>query len=168
MKNVNPQKAKVGLREIAAVAQVSVATVSRVLNGNNRVDPVIQKTVLDAAAKLGVNLSQRNKTKALAFLLSNRAPLHAFHSRILLGAEAFCAMRGWDIIFLSFNYSPNVPWKELHLPTVLQRRDVVRAVILAGTNSTNLLELLDNKGIPSVVLGNNVLGECLDLENDVI
>ena len=169
MKTANSQKAKIGLREIAAAANVSVATVSRVLNGNNRVDPGIQKVVLAAATKLDVDFSQRNKTKALAFLLSNRAPLHAFHSRVLMGAEAYCAANGWDIVFLSFNYSPNVPWKELHLPTVVQRHDVVRAVILAGTNSSNLIELLDRKGTPSVVLGNNVLGEPADFKsNDVI
>src|ERR1700727_132424 len=141
------RKSKIGLREIATEADVSVATVSRVLNGNNRVDPAIREVVLDAAAKLDVDLSQRNKTKAMAFLLSNRAMLHAFHSRILLGAEAYCTANGWDMVFLSFNYSPQVPWKELHLPKVVQRHDVVRAVVLAGTNSANLLQLLDHKGI---------------------
>jgi hypothetical protein len=30
---------------------------------------------------------------------------------------------------------------------VLHRREVVRAVILAGANSSNLLELLDHKGV---------------------
>ena len=169
MKIKNPQKAKIGLREIASAAQVSVASVSRVLNGNNRVDPAIRKVVLEAAAKLDVDLSQRNKTKALAFLLSNRAMLHAFHSRVLLGAEAHCAAHGWDMVFLSFHYSPSIHWKELHLPKVVQHRDVVRAVILSGTNSTNLIEMLDHKGIPSVVLGNNVLGEPRDFAtNDVI
>lgn len=158
MKTTDPKVSKVGLREIASAAKVSVATVSRVLNGNIRVDPAIQKSVLDATAKLGIDLSQRNKTKALAFLLSNRAPLHAFHSRVLMGAEAFCTANDWDIVFLSFNYSPSVPWKELHLPKVVQRRDIIRAVILTGNNSSNLIELLDHKGIPSVVLGNNFLG----------
>jgi hypothetical protein len=47
------------------------------------------------------------------------------------------------MVFLSYNYSAAVPWKELHLPKVMQRHDVVRAVILAGTNSPNLLELFD-------------------------
>ena len=60
------QQVKVGLREIAAVAQVGVATVSRVLNGNNRVDPTIQALVMEAATKLDVDVSQRNKAKALA------------------------------------------------------------------------------------------------------
>jgi DNA-binding LacI/PurR family transcriptional regulator len=161
-------KTKTGLREIAAAANVSIATVSRVLNGSNRVDPAIQKAVLNAAAKLNVDLSQRNKTKALAFLLSNRAMLHAFHSRVLHGAEACCAANGWDMVFLSFNYSPTAQWNELHLPRVIQRRDIVRAVILAGTNSTNLIELLDHKSIAYVVLGNNVIGNPGDLKNDVI
>lgn len=163
-----PKKDKVRLREIASAAQVSVASVSRVLNGNSRVDPTIQKIVLDTAAKLDVDLSQRNKTKALAFLLSNRAMHDAFHSRILMGAEAYCAAHGWDMVFLSFNYSPQVHWKELHLPKVVQRRDVVRAVILAGTNSTNLIDLLVHKGITFVVLGNNILGEPQNLQSDVI
>jgi DNA-binding LacI/PurR family transcriptional regulator len=64
---------------------VSVATVSRVLNGNHRVDPAIQKTVLDAAAKLNAHISPRIKNKALVFLLSNRKMLHAFDSRVLVG-----------------------------------------------------------------------------------
>ncbi len=169
MKTTKPRKNTIGLQEIASVARVSVATVSRVLNGNNRVDPAIQRAVLDAAAELNVDVSQRNKTKALAFLLSNRALLHSYHSRILMGAEAFCSAHGWDIVFLSFDYPRNLHWKELHLPRVVQRRDVVRAVILAGSNSSNLIELLDHKGIPSVVLGNNVFGDPMNFKNnDVI
>jgi DNA-binding LacI/PurR family transcriptional regulator len=167
-KKASTPSTKVGLREIAEAAQVSIATVSRVLNGNNRVDPAIQQIVMHAAGKLNVDLSNRNKTKALAFVLSNRAMLHAFHSRVLQGAEEYCTAHGWDIIFLSFNYSANAAWNELHLPKVVQRRDVVRALILAGTNSINLTQLLNNKGIPYVVLGNNVIGEMQDLKNDVI
>ena len=168
MKNVRSKKSKLGLREIATAAHVSVATVSRVLNGSTRVDPSLQRTVLDTAAKLGIDLSQRNKTKALAFLLGNRTMMHSFHSRILLGAEAYCAARGWDMVFLSFDYSPQVSWRELHLPKVVQYRDVVRAVILAGTTSMNLLELLNNKGITHVVLGNNVICDSHDLNDDVV
>jgi DNA-binding LacI/PurR family transcriptional regulator len=166
MKKAPSKKSKVGLREIASAANVSVATASRVLSGNTRVDRDIQKIVLEQAKKLGIDPAQRNKTKTLAFLLSNRAMLHAFHSRILSGAEAHCTANGWDMVFLSFNYSPHVPWTELHLPRVLQRHDVIRAVILAGTNSENLIKLLVHKGIAFVVLGNNVVGEQQDLKNN--
>ena len=153
------KKSKLGLREIASAAQVSIATVSRVLNGSNRVDPAIRKSVLAAAAELDVDLSERNKSKALAFLLSNRPMQHVFHSNILLGAEAYCAARGWELMFQSSSYPPQVSGKELHLPKVVQRHDIVRGVILAGTNSANLLELLTYQRIPFVVLGNNVLGD---------
>jgi DNA-binding LacI/PurR family transcriptional regulator len=91
MKKATSKKGKVGLREIAFTANVSVATASRVLSGNTRVARDIQKVVLEEAKKLGIDPAQRNKTKTLAFLLSNRAMLHAFHSRILSGAEAHCA-----------------------------------------------------------------------------
>jgi DNA-binding LacI/PurR family transcriptional regulator len=168
MEKEDSEKSKVGLREIAALAKVSVSTVSRVLNGNSRVDPTIRKIVLDAATRLDVDLSQRNKSKALAFLLSNRAVLHAFHSRVLSGAEAYCAVHGWDMVFLSFNYSLNATREELHLPKVVQRRDVIGGLILAGTNSTNLLDLLDHKGIPYVALGNNIFGNLEHLKQDVI
>jgi DNA-binding LacI/PurR family transcriptional regulator len=159
MTDTPSKKSKLGLREIASAAQVSIATVSRVLNGSNRVDPAIRKSVLAAAADLDIDLSQRNRTKALAFLLSNRAMQHVFHSSILLGAEAYCAARHWELIFQSSNYPPQIAGKELHLPNVVQRHDIVRGVILAGTNSLNLLELLADKGVPFVVLGNNVMGE---------
>jgi DNA-binding LacI/PurR family transcriptional regulator len=168
MNNIRPKKSKYGLCEIASAAHVSVATASRVLNGNSRVDPTLQKVVLDAAARLGVDLTRRNRTKALAFLPSNRTMMHTFHYKILLGAEAYCSARGWDIVFLSFNYSPQVPWKELHLPNVVHHPDMVRAVILAGTNSPNLLELLNHKGIAHAVLGNNVIGEQDNLKSDIV
>ena len=93
--------------------------------------------------------------------------MHTFHYRVLLGAEAYCSARGWDMVFLSFNYLPQIPWKELHLPSVVHHRDMVRAVILAGTNSHNLLELLNHKGITHVVLGNNIVGDSSDLNSDL-
>jgi DNA-binding LacI/PurR family transcriptional regulator len=52
------------------------------------------------------------------------------------------------------------------LPKVVQRHDVTRAVILAGTNSTNLIELLHQKGMAFAVFGNNVIGKQQDLENN--
>ncbi len=162
------KKSKFGLREIASAANVSMATVSRVLNGSSRVDLAIQKIVLAAASDLDIDFSQRNKTKALVFVLSNRAMQHAFHSRILLGAEAYCASRDWELLFQSLNYPAHVPPKELSLPKVVQRHDVARGVILAGTNSANLLELLMQKGVPFVVLGNNVMGEPTDMKYDVV
>lgn len=167
--NSDSKRDRIGLREIANLAQVSVATVSRVLNGNTRVDPALQKTVLDAAAQLDIDVSSRNKTKAIAFLLSNRSLLHAFHSRVLIGAEKHCTALGWDMVFLSYNYSLNVTHRELRPPHILQRQDAVRAVILAGTNSIDMLQYLQRKHITFAVLGNNVVNATDELkEHDVV
>ena len=168
MSKDNPKVGKIGLREIASAAGVSISTVSRVLNGNNRVDPDLRQIVLNAVAKLDIDLSLRDKAKAFVFLLSNRGVYDAFHSRILLGAEASCVAHGWDILFLSYNYSPNTPWRELHLPKLVQRHDVVRGVILTGTNFENLIKLLFNKGVTSVILGNNISGDPKSFRTDVV
>jgi len=69
------------------------------------------------------------------------------------------------MIYLSYNYPAHIPWTDLHLPKVVQRYDLIRAVILAGTNSTNLIKLLGHKKIPFVVLGNNVISDQQELKN---
>jgi DNA-binding LacI/PurR family transcriptional regulator len=161
------RKGSLGLKDIASAANVSMATVSRVLSGSSRVDPAMRKLVLEAAAKLKID-PHRPKAGALVFLVSNRSTLPPFHARILVGAEAYCTAHGWDLFYLSLNASPNIPAKELHLPKILQRRDAIRGVILAGNTSPNLLELLEQRDISYVVLGNNILGETSELKNDVV
>lgn len=168
MKELPSKKSKIGLREIASAAHVSVSTVSRVLNGNSRVDPAMRQTVLAAAADLDIDFSQRNKTRALAFLISNRAKQHVFHSSVLLGAEAYCAAHNWELIVQSSTYSSQMAGKELHPPKVVLRRDIVRGAILAGTNSPNLLDLFADKAVPFVVLGNNVVGEVNNSKYDMV
>lgn len=159
MKKPNHRSDKIGLREIAEAAHVSMATASRVMNGNNQVQKKTRKAVLAGARGLGINPQHWSTNKTLAFVLSNREMLHAFHSRILTGAEAQCRMRGWEMVFLSYNYSLHASWKELHLPRIAEQKGLVRGLILAGTNSASLAELLLHRGIGFSVLGNNVIGE---------
>ncbi|MGH9448135.1 MAG: LacI family DNA-binding transcriptional regulator, partial [Terriglobia bacterium] len=92
-------------------------------------------------------------------LLSNRGVLHPFHSSILMGAEAYCAEHDYGLLFLPLAYSSRATWQELRLPRILGRPQVVSGVIVAGTNSQNLLDFLTQDGIPWVVLGNNVTGD---------
>ncbi len=150
---------KVGVEEVAREARVSMATVSRVVNGSQTVTPVLRERVLKAAGKLGFDLNGKKKSRIIAFVLSNRAVLHPFHSAVLVGAEAFCATHDYGLLFLPVQYSSDIPWKELRLPEALRRQDVIRGAIVAGTNSQNLLDFLTQKGIGVVTLGNNVAGE---------
>ncbi len=144
---------------MARAAGLSNATVSRVLNGSERVRPGLHERVIKTAIKLGFDLNRRNDSRIVAFLLSNRAVLHPFHSAVLVGAEAHCAANDFGVLFLPMQYSPKLPWKELHIPRLLQNRRVVRGVIAAGTNSQNLLDALTDRHLPIVCLGNNIVGD---------
>lgn len=112
-----------------------------------------------AALELGINLQASHKSRTIAFVLGNRNVLHPFQAHILVGAEDYCHLRGWDLLFLTLQYSPDVSIKEVPLPRVLRRRDIVRAVILSGTNTENLLCSMKARGIAFSTLGNNILGE---------
>jgi len=144
---------------VARAAGVSIATVSRVANGSDNVSAELRERVIQAASELNFDLNGKNRARIIAFILSNRDVFNPFHASVLLGAEAYCANHDYGLLFLPFRYPSNVSWQNLHLPQILHRRDVIGAVIVAGTNSQNLLDLLTRKGISFVVLGNNVLGD---------
>lgn len=160
---------KLTLHELARTAKVSPATVSRVVAGNPSVDPAIRQQVLKTAEKLGLDLDARRKGKSriIAFLLANRDVLHNFQARVLLGAEMYCSQQNWELLFMSFRYTPDVPPDALHLPQLLSSHTNARAVILGGSNSPNLFHALTARGIPFAVLGNNVIGEWKPEQCDV-
>jgi DNA-binding LacI/PurR family transcriptional regulator len=130
----------------------------------------IRARVRKAAESLGVDLDQKRNERAniVAFMLANRDLLHNFQARILFGSEAYCASQDRELLFMSFKYSPAAPAKELHLPRVLTERGIVRALILGGTNSSNMLNALRERDIPFAVLGNNVLGDWNPDEYDAV
>lgn len=155
------KKKKHSFKDLARIAGVSVATVSRVARGHANVDPEIQKRVRQSAEELGLNLENESHQRStiVAFMLSNRDVHHTFQSLVLLGTEAFCAARDRGLLFLSSHYSMTAPASELFLPGVLKHQALVRGVILSGTNTAEMLSRLKAQRVPFSVLGNNVIGE---------
>jgi LacI family transcriptional regulator len=162
-------KKQVRFKDVAKAANVSAATVSRVAQGQSRVDPAIRARVEKAAKTLGISLSgkRHEKSTIVGFMLANRDLVHNFQAKILFGSEAYCASQEKELLFMSYRYTPTVPSKQLHLPNVVTR-GLVQGVILGGTNSPNLLEALRERGIPFAVLGNNVLGQDTGMEYDAV
>lgn len=150
---------KVTLDQLAKQAGVSSATVSRVIRGGSGVSPELRQRVFRAASHLGVNLGEMSDSPIIAFVLSNRDVLHPFHSAVLEGVEACCASRDHGLLFLTIRYPLSAPGRNLHVPNILSRKDLIRGAVLAGTNSPNLLDFLSHAGIPFVVLGNNLVGD---------
>lgn len=163
-------KKKPSFQDLARLANVSTATVSRIARGQINVDAGIRARVRNAADELGIDLEQRRNEKSsiIAFILANRDILHNFQARILFGAENYCSSQNKELLFLSLRYSPAVPPRDLHLPQILSQRALVRAVILGGTNSSNMLSALREREIPFSVLGNNVLGQWTPAEYDAV
>jgi DNA-binding LacI/PurR family transcriptional regulator len=94
--------------------------------------------------------------------------LHPYHSRVLSGAEAYCALQGYKLLFISLRYPLNAGRRELHLPQLTGGRRVVCGYIIGGTNSPGLLDLLNRKDVPFAVLGNNVVGDWRYQDYDVV
>src|SRR5437899_1089069 len=90
--------------DVARRAGVSAATVSRVARGSLSVTDDLRERVRASAASLRVDLDGRPGANLIMFLLANRPMLHPIHSRILGGAESYCAERGWDVLFQSYRY----------------------------------------------------------------
>lgn len=165
---VEPRKKS--FKDVAKLAKVSPATVSRVAKGQVNVDASIRARVRKAAETLGIDLDHKRNERAniIAFMLSNRDLLHTFQARILFGSETYCASQDRELLFMSFRYAASTPAKELHLPKVLNQGGLVRAMILSGTNSSNMLNALRERNIPFAVLGNNVVGEWNPDEFDAV
>lgn len=150
---------KVKLSDVARAAQVSTATVSRFIGARGGINPETRDRIIQAAIRLGFDLERGRKSRIIVFLLSNRSVLHPFHSAVLMGAQAFCAEHDYAMLFLPFHYSTSADAGEVSLPEILYRPKIVSGVIVAGANSQSLLQLLTEKAIPWVALGNNVVAQ---------
>jgi len=154
-------------KDVARAAEVSFATVSRVATNSARVSPEVLQRVAEAAHRLGVDLQRKTKAKVIGFILGNRKMLHPFHSLLLAGAEAYCTESDYSTLFLPIQYGAKVPWRELQMPQILLRHDLVHGFILVGSNTQNLLDFLTHKRVRFSVLGNNMIGEWREHEYDV-
>jgi LacI family transcriptional regulator len=142
--------------------------VSRVASRSAWVNPTIEKRVRAAAEKLGVSLQKRNSGRLIAFLLGNRSLLHPFHSQVLDAAEAYCAQHDYNLLFFPLHYPSNVSAKQLHIPRILERRDMIDGFIVSGVNTQNLLQLLDQTGVPFSVYANTVQGDWKPEDYDTV
>jgi len=152
------------IRDVAARAKVSVATVSRVLNESGYADSETRVRVLKAAADLNyrrnVNWSRlkSQSSKTILFLLGNRQSFNAFHMRLLEACEKTLQARGYDLIFSRYEYSGRLRGNELPLPRMLDQTGALDGVLLAGVHHPNLLDVLDKRRMPYSILGNNFEG----------
>jgi len=152
------------IRDVAALAKVGVATVSRVLNGSGYADSETRLRVQQAAASLNYRRNanwsrlKSRSSQTILFLLGNRQTFNAFQMRLLSSCEKALQARGYDLIFSRYEYSGRVLASELALPRMLELTCAIDGVLLAGVHHPNLLQVLDTRGMPYSLLGNNFAG----------
>ena len=102
--------AAMNLADVARRARVSTATVSRVLNGGDRVRPATRDRVNRAIEELGYtpNLIARSlaggKTRSIGMIVSNLE--NPFFLDIFRGVELHARKHGYEILVANTDYSP--------------------------------------------------------------
>ncbi len=157
-------KKRATIEDIAVKAQVSLGTVSRVLNNRQDVNPELRRKVKDAVHALRYvktgrgRKASRESRPIITFVLSNREFLHPMHARMLQGAEQYCDELGYFLVFKQLDYAPETPAAELKLPLLLREHAIADCLILAGTNHPNLIDATARAGVPYVLYRNNLVG----------
>lgn len=162
------------LEDVAARAQTSISSVSRVLNDYPGVHPGLRARIRRALEELGYTPSAGRKRPAASrrrvftFLLSNRGLNVPVYSRILQVVETEAGHQGDLLLFRSIRYTRDTAPEDLSvsglltLPSSGGGRRGVDGVILTGLTYPNLVEALTESGVPFVLLGNNYVGPPLD------
>ena len=163
----------VTIKDVAREAGVSVATVSRVLNGSCNVSDDSTQRVNEAIQKLnyspnflGRNLRKRETNVILCIMPTSE---HSLYSKIVMGMQRYASRHGYDIITA---VSDNVATAEARQMNMLFNR-TVDGVVLLGTmyDADSINRLAENydialccEGVP----GANVLTVAVDDESAAI
>ncbi len=128
------------IQDVAALAGVSVATVSRVLNNSTSVVPGTRDRVLSAIRELNYNpnLTARNlrraQTKMVLVLLPTVA--NPFYSRIVKGMEDIAHKNGYNVMLCNTNSDPA---REKVYLELLKNRLADGAVLMSSDFETEYL-----------------------------
>jgi LacI family transcriptional regulator len=146
---------KVGIRDVATEAGVSVTTVSHVLNNASgaRVSDATREKVTAVAAQLGYapnRLAQGlrlQRTQILA-LLSDSIATTPYAGRIILGAQETASAQGWVVLLLNTGGDPDLEQREINV----LRQHQVDGVLYASMYHRNVTVPDGLAGLPVVLL----------------
>jgi LacI family transcriptional regulator len=151
------------MREIAQRANVSIGTVSRVLNRHEDVDEKLRDRVESIARKVGYEFSARTrnavqtKSRIIGLILLNNPGLSSSQSLMLLGIEEYCSAAGYCLLFARHQHAPHAAAGHLDAPSIVQTPGLADCLIIAGTVHSNMLQALDNYGLRYVLLRNHLM-----------
>lgn len=140
--------------DVAREANVSMATVSRVLNGNPNVKPETRRKVKDVIERLNYkpNAVARGlaskKTKTVGVIIPDISDL--YYSAVLRGLEEIAEMYKYQIIITN---TDNDAKKEYDAFETLRSNQVDGIIFLGGTDDQSVIESIQRTTTPVVVCG---------------
>ncbi|MFJ1311464.1 LacI family DNA-binding transcriptional regulator [Agrobacterium sp. P15N1-A] len=152
----------VRLSDVAKRAEVGVGTVSRVLNGSEKVSATTRQKVLDAIAELGYvpNLVARSLAANRTGLIAAIIPVIGYtqHSEVIQGMTEVLHAHGMNLMIGASGYSDEVELQIIE--AFLARRP--DAIYVTGVRHTDAVRIaLERSGIP-VVEGSNLTEHPID------
>lgn len=152
------------MKDIAAHANVSIGTVSRVLNRHPDVDKALRARVETAVRTLGYRLSSRTrsvvhtKSKIIGLIQCNDVGLSLAQSLLLQGVEEYCTAAGYCLLFARHRFPIDVPSERLQMPGAIKTPGLADCMIVAGNIARNALTALNNHDFNYVLLANHLVG----------
>ena len=144
----------VSIREVAELAGVGIASVSRVLSGRPGSSPALTARVLEATRQLGYTpnvLAQglrRRSTRTVGFVGSDIT--NPLVSAIVRGAESVLTSAGFSVLLTDSGGVPEVDGQRIEL---LKQRQVDGLIILPVLeDEPSTLAALRASGVPAVVI----------------
>lgn len=143
----------VSIKDVAKEAQVSIATVSRVLNNIDVVNEDTKKKVLDAIDKLGYrpNIVARSlktqRSRTLGIIIPDIS--NEFYPEIVRGAEDVANIYNYNIMLCNTDLDPE---KEMEYLRVLREKMADGVLYMSNSLEPNILELIDKLGFPIVLV----------------
>ncbi|KAF2961750.1 substrate-binding domain-containing protein [Fervidobacterium sp. 2310opik-2] len=141
------------IREVAKLANVSIATVSRVLNGSDRVSEETRKRVLNAVKKLNYKpaFSFKEGTGRLLRTIGVLMPdIRGYHySDIVMAIEEYAYTKQFDIMLALPKWEVDI---EEHILDQYFRRKVDGIILGELFGGQKLIEKFTKSGVPVVVI----------------
>jgi LacI family transcriptional regulator len=140
------------IRDVAALAKVSIATVSFVANGKGPVSEELRKRVLEAMEALDYHPNQvaRSLKASQTHIIGMIVPqiTNPFFGEVMRGVEDMARRSGYSVIFCNSNEDPEL--ETTHLNTLFARR--VDGVLISSSNSRLMDGHLLKRRFPLVFL----------------
>jgi len=147
----------VTIKDIAEKAGVSVATVSRALNGKPDISPETKKRILTIVKELNYTLNNiarafvTKETKCIGVIVADNS--NPFYAEIIRGIEETTMKQGYSIILCNTNEDIK---REIKAVQILKEKRVDGMIINPTQKKIEHLKVLKKEGIPFVLLNRNI------------